>query len=68
MVPYVGQNANFVALDFDADENFIYFSETRNDVIYRMHPDGTGTQLTDYNILSICAIKVEYRTCVFSQM
>ena len=53
IVPYVGQNVNFVALGVDANEEYIYFSETRNDVIYRMHPDGTGKLL-------ICVCRQQY--------
>ena len=42
MVPVIGTSQKFVALDYDADENYIYFSEVRKDIIYRIHPDGSG--------------------------
>ncbi|OQV14980.1 Low-density lipoprotein receptor-related protein 2 [Hypsibius exemplaris] len=46
VMPIVGslRGTNFVALDFDARNNYIYFSDVVADVIYRYHPDGTGKE------------------------
>ena len=33
---------NFIAVAVDIQENWIYYSDVRKDVIYRAHPDGTG--------------------------
>ena len=42
MTPFTAASANFVALDFHAAEKYIYFSDVKKDVIYRIHPDGSG--------------------------
>ncbi|XP_022241765.1 low-density lipoprotein receptor-related protein 2-like [Limulus polyphemus] len=41
MVPVVGKSARFVGLDFDARQNYIYYSDVILDVIYRIKTDGT---------------------------
>jgi len=43
MQPYTEGRSNFVALDVDTHDKYIYFSEVRKDAIYRIHPNGTGT-------------------------
>ena len=45
MVPVTGSSTNYVGLDFDAEEDYIYYSEVNRDVIMRIHPDGTGRAL-----------------------
>lgn len=42
MLPYVSRRARFVGLDFDANDNHIYYSDVLQDVIYRIHRNGTG--------------------------
>lgn len=42
MLPYVSKRARFVGLDFDAEANYIYYSDVLQDVIYRIHTNGTG--------------------------
>lgn len=42
MLPYVSRRARFVGLDFDANDNYIYYSDVLQDVIYRIHRNGTG--------------------------
>ena len=40
--PITGKNTNFVALDYDASENYLYYSEVRRDIIWRAKLDGSG--------------------------
>ena len=42
MVPVVGVSSTFVAVDYDADENYVYYSDVRKDTIMRVKTDGTG--------------------------
>lgn len=42
MLPYVSRRARFVGLDFDAKDNYIYYSDVLQDVIYRIRVNGTG--------------------------
>lgn len=42
MVPITGHGTSYIAVDYDASEDFIYYSEVNKDVIYRTHPNGTG--------------------------
>jgi hypothetical protein len=37
---------NYVAVDYDAVEDFIYYSEVRKDIIWRIRPNGTGKDKT----------------------
>ncbi len=46
MTPIVGVDSTFVAVDFDAEEDYIYYSDVMKDVIARIKTDGTGTPLT----------------------
>lgn len=42
ILPVVSRRARFVGLDFDAKDEFIYYSDVLQDVIYRIHKNGTG--------------------------
>lgn len=42
MVPVTGNPSFFVGIDFDAQENTIFFSDTSIDMIYKQKIDGTG--------------------------
>ena len=47
-VPIVDKKSlrpNYVALDVDPEDGYIYYSEVRKDIIYRIRPDGTGIAL-----------------------
>ena len=49
---------NYIAVAVDVQENWIYYSDVRKDVIYRAHPDGSGIlecSITVYSI-SECSI------------
>ena len=55
IVPIVDKKStrsNYVALDVDTDEGYIYYSEVRKDVIYRIQTDGTGLGLYPYIFIS----------------
>ena len=45
MQPVVSRRARFVGLDFDARDEFIYFSDVLQDVIFRVHRNGTGREI-----------------------
>lgn len=45
MLPVVSRRARFVGLDFDAQDQHIYYSDVLQDVIYRTHLNGTGIVL-----------------------
>lgn len=41
--PILGRpQSSLVAVEFDAEEDFIYYSDVRKDIIFRVHPNGTG--------------------------
>jgi low density lipoprotein-related protein 2 len=40
--PVVSRKARFVGLDFDFKDKYIYYSDVLQDVIYRIHRNGTG--------------------------
>jgi low density lipoprotein-related protein 2 len=42
--PIVSRSARFVGLDFDAYEDYIYYSDVILDVIYKVKKDGTGRE------------------------
>ena len=42
MDPVVSRKARFVGLDFDSSDEYIYYSDVLQDVIYRIHRNGTG--------------------------
>jgi len=45
ILPVSSRRARFVGLDFDARDNYIYYSDVLQDVIYRIHRNGTGKHL-----------------------
>ena len=45
MTPITGKEANFVGLDFDAQQGFIYYADVRNDVIWRRHVNGSQPEM-----------------------
>ncbi|KAG8510408.1 Low-density lipoprotein receptor-related protein 2 [Galemys pyrenaicus] len=49
MVPVTGSPSFFVGLDFDAQENAIFFSDTSKDIIYKQKIDGTGRETLTAN-------------------
>lgn len=46
ILPVSSRRARFVGLDFDARDNYIYYSDVLQDVIYRIHKNGTGKRST----------------------
>lgn len=45
ILPVVSKRARFVALDFDAQDEFIYYSDVLQDVIYRIHRNGSSREI-----------------------
>ncbi|KAF5276464.1 hypothetical protein FQA39_LY06533 [Lamprigera yunnana] len=45
MLPVVSRRARFVGLDFDARDQHIYYSDVLQDVIYRVHRNGTSKEI-----------------------
>nr|CAD7197742.1 unnamed protein product [Timema douglasi] len=45
MLPVVSRRARFVGLDFDCNDEYIYYSDVLQDVIYRIHRNGTGREI-----------------------
>lgn len=45
ILPVVSRRARFVALDFDARDEHIYYSDVLQDVIYRVHRNGTSREI-----------------------
>ncbi|XP_056632979.1 low-density lipoprotein receptor-related protein 2 isoform X2 [Diorhabda sublineata] len=45
ILPVVSRRARFVGLDYDAKDNFIYYSDVLQDVIYRVHRNGTDKEI-----------------------
>ncbi|KAJ8943773.1 hypothetical protein NQ318_011985, partial [Aromia moschata] len=45
MMPVVSRRARFVGLDFDAKDQHIYYSDVLQDVIYRVHRNGTMKEI-----------------------
>jgi low density lipoprotein-related protein 2 len=45
MLPVVSRRARFVGLDFDARDQHIYYSDVLQDVIYRVHRNGTSREI-----------------------
>lgn len=45
ILPVVSKRARFVGLDFDAKEEYIYYSDVLQDVIYRVHRNGTSREI-----------------------
>lgn len=48
ILPIRSKNAKFVALDFDAHENYIYFSDVHQGLVYRINKNGTGKPKWEY--------------------
>ncbi|XP_021582708.2 low-density lipoprotein receptor-related protein 2 isoform X1 [Ictidomys tridecemlineatus] len=49
MVPVTGNPSFFLGIDFDAQENTIFFSDTSKDMIYKQKIDGTGREILTAN-------------------
>lgn len=45
ILPVVSRRARFVGLDFDARDQFIYYSDVLQDVIYRVQRDGKSKEI-----------------------
>jgi len=54
ILPVSSRRARFVGLDFDARDNYIYYSDVLQDVIYRIHKNGTGKRLHFFHVHCCC--------------
>lgn len=46
ILPITGSPSNFVGVDFSAEDDAIFFSDTAKDIIYKQKVDGTGERLS----------------------
>ena len=53
MVPVLGVDSTFVAVDYDADESYVYYSDVRKDTIMRVKTDGTGNKFKNIYVAEL---------------
>jgi hypothetical protein len=44
ITPITSKDSHFVAVDYDASDDYIYYSDIKKGVIFRIHTNGTGAQ------------------------
>lgn len=49
MLPVTGSPSYFVGVDYSAEEDAIFFSDTAKDIIYKQKVDGSGEHLLSLN-------------------
>lgn len=49
ILPVTGSPSYFVGVDFSAEDDAIFFSDTAKDIIYKQKVDGTGEHLACYS-------------------
>lgn len=49
ILPVTGPPSYFVGVDFSAEDDVIFFSDTAKDIIYKQKVDGTGENLAVMN-------------------
>ncbi|XP_069081387.1 low-density lipoprotein receptor-related protein 2 [Pleurodeles waltl] len=61
ILPLTGIPSNFIGIDFDAQENTIFFSDTARDIIYKQKTDGTGREIiTAQRVESVEALAFDW--------
>lgn len=50
ILPVTGSPSYFVGVDFSAEDDAIFFSDTVKDIIYKQKVDGTGEHLVGHSI------------------
>lgn len=60
ILPVSSRRARFVGLDFDARDNYIYYSDVLQDVIYRIHRNGTGKFIPFFFFYACLTQKQQY--------
>lgn len=45
ILPVTGSPSNFIGVDFSAEDDIIFFSDTAKDMIFKQKVDGTGKHL-----------------------
>lgn len=59
ILPITGAPSYFVGVDFSAEDDVIFFSDTAKDMIFKQKVDGTGKHLLCFLLPgSICMIKI----------
>lgn len=48
ILPVTGTPSYFVGVDFSAEDNAIFFSDTAKDIIYKQKVDGTGESILHF--------------------
>lgn len=43
--PITSKDSHFVAVDYDAGDDYIYYSDIKKGVIFRIHTNGTGASV-----------------------
>lgn len=64
ILPVTGTPSYFVGVDFSAEDDAIFFSDTAKDIIYKQKVDGTGESilhLFDWIDDSILYIRIKHR-------
>lgn len=67
ILPVTGSPSYFIGLDFSAEDDVIFFSDTAKDMIFKQRVDGTGKHLSCFLItVNIYLIKlVNYKPLVW---
>ena len=65
IAPIVSSESTFVAVDYDAADDYIYYSDVRRSSVHRIRTNGTGT-LRDTALAAVhCEISIHNYTCVW---
>ena len=59
--PIAARLSHYVAVDFDAEEDYIYYSDIKQSVIFRVHTNGTGKSMEQ-----VCRFHREETDCDFN--
>lgn len=55
--PVTGNPSFFVGIDFDAQENTLFFSDTSKDMIFKQNINGTGKNTLKFFLHGLCIFK-----------
>lgn len=64
ILPVTGSPSYFVGVDFSAEDDAIFFSDTAKNMIYKQKVDGTGERLAScpslivWNVRTHCVVKI----------
>jgi hypothetical protein len=57
ITPITSGDSKFVAVDYDATEDYIYYSDINKGFIYRIHTNGTGTHRAEQYLIWSLTLK-----------